>query len=391
MILLAGGSGRRMSAAAEDKLFLFIGPNPLLFYTLNAIQQSGVFQSLVVVYRDNRQRDQIQQLLQQMEFSLPVQFAQGGAERQNSVAAGLAVLDPPVSHVAIHDGARAAIHPFDLKRIRQQLEIGSDCLGLASKVTDTVRRFNNDPTALPGAGLQIDRTNLWAMQTPQAFSLTTIQRAHAALKSSVTDDLAACEAIGIHPQLIESHFPNPKMTSPADIPLFEKLLNPRGGSSDHRIGFGYDIHRCVKGRPLILGGVRIPCEFGLEGHSDADVLLHALADAILGAIGERDIGYHFPPTDLQWKDMDSILILEKAADLARQKGFTILNLDATLIAESPRINPFVEEMKSRIGEALELRPQSIGIKATTHEKLGPIGRGEGIAAQAVALLRSQGT
>jgi 2-C-methyl-D-erythritol 2,4-cyclodiphosphate synthase len=228
------------------------------------------------------------------------------------------------------------------------------------------------------------------METPQAFPRDLIERAHARLQAGVTDDLAAVEALGEPVALVESMTPNPKLTRPADLALLESILARNTmtdtATNQTRTGFGYDIHRLQKGLPLVLGGVRIASEAGLVGHSDADVLSHAIADAILGACGLPDIGHYFPNTDAGIAGISSQEILRRARHEAKQAGMRLVHIDATLVAERPKIAPHIRRMKEVLAQTLQLQPADIGIKATTNEQLGAIGKGEGMAAQAVATL-----
>ena len=221
-----------------------------------------------------------------------------------------------------------------------------------------------------------------------------LDQAHARLEHEVTDDVAAVEAMGKPIAIVESHYPNPKLTRPSDFLILESLLSSKTmqplPETTIRTGLGYDIHPLKPGRTLTLGGVVIPSEVGLVGHSDADVLSHAIADAILGGSGLPDIGHFFPNTDASIAGISSLKILERACREAAKKGFELVNVDSTLIAEQPRISPYLAEMKKVLVKSLGVRPEDIGIKATTNEKLGALGAAEGIAAHAVATLRSRG-
>jgi 2-C-methyl-D-erythritol 2,4-cyclodiphosphate synthase len=262
-------------------------------------------------------------------------------------------------------------------------------VGMARRVTDTMRRFVEAPLLHPSRGELLDREYLWAMETPQAFPRDLLLRAHEALGAEVTDDLAAVEALGEEVLLVENPFPNPKLTSPADLPYLSSLLEKqpmKNAPPATRSGIGYDIHRLEEGRRLFLGGVEIPFAKGLVGHSDADVLSHAIADAVLGAAGLADIGHYFPDTDPTVEGIPSLRIVERAVAEARDRGWRVANVDATLIAEQPKIAPYLARMRGRLAAALSVAEAAVGIKATTNEGLGSLGRGEGIAAHAVACL-----
>jgi 2-C-methyl-D-erythritol 4-phosphate cytidylyltransferase/2-C-methyl-D-erythritol 2,4-cyclodiphosphate synthase len=241
----------------------------------------------------------------------------------------------------------------------------------------------------------VDRAGLWAAQTPQAFRLETLRRAMAASCGEiVTDEARLCEVAGLPVSVVSASPANLKVTHAEDIPVADALLRERGGGRGEkqrppvppRVGIGYDAHRFASGRRLVLGGVEIAYDRGLEGHSDADVLLHAIADAVLGAASLGDIGQHFPPSDERFRDADSQHLLREVARLAREAGWVSVNIDATLLAEAPRIGPHVPLMRERIASCLGLSPGAVSVKATTNEGMGAIGRGEGIAALATATL-----
>lgn len=390
-ILLAGGRGQRMGSAFPDKVLTDVGGRPLFEYLLRAFVRSGIQDGFVVVYRDQAQRIVLEKLCRPVSPEKPVHFVQGGRERRDSVLSGLAALPSETRFVYIHDAARAAVTPEALTRVRAALESGSKAVSLAHRISDTVRRFAASPLEEPVDGELLDRNGLWAMETPQGFQRTLIEEAHARFAGSATDDLAAVEAMGLPVRLIENPHPNPKLTRSADLPAFATLLQspsmePYPPSPRLRVGNGYDIHRLKEGLPLVLGGVSIPSDHGLEGHSDADVLTHALADAILGACGLPDIGTYFPNTDPACKGMDSQLILRKACEEASAKGFNLVNADLSIIAEKPKLGPHVAAMKTALSRTLGLGPEAIGIKATTHERIGALGQGAGIAAYATVLL-----
>ncbi len=342
-ILLAGGAGTRMRDAVADKILVEIGGRPLFAYVLRAFAAGGVHDGLVIVARDAPQRRAMEQILQEEDIRLPVRFALGGPERSDSVKAGLRELPGTCAWVTIHDCARAAIAPQSLRAVHKTLLALGCAVSLAHRVTDTIRRFETSPLAAPARGQLLPRDQLWAMETPQAFPRALLERAHAALRQPVTDDIAAVEALGEPVALVESEFPNPKLTRPADLPLLTSLLTRQpmqpSSAASVRIGHGYDIHRLEAGRPLVLGGIPLPGELGLAGHSDADVLSHAIADAILGACGLPDIGHFFPDTDPRLAGISSQRILERACAEARQRGYRLVNVDATVIAEQPRIAP----------------------------------------------------
>lgn len=302
----------------------------------------------------------------------------GGANRQDSVRNGLeslAELQPAC--VLIHDAARPFLSPAIIDRTLTALADTPGAI-VAIPVTDTVKRGRDGRV-----GETVDRSGLWRAQTPQAFRFVDILAAHRAAEgAAMTDDAAVAEAAGLPMKLVMGADDNFKITTAEDLRRAERLLAP--GASEFRTGAGYDVHRFAAGDGVTLCGVRIAHDQGLEGHSDADAGLHALTDAILGAIGAGDIGSHFPPSDPQWRGVDSATFLVHAAGLVAGKGGRITHVDVTLICERPKIAPHRAAMVTRIAGILGLEEHRVSVKATTTEGLGFTGRREGIAAQAVA-------
>ncbi len=309
------------------------------------------------------------------ELPLPAPV-DGGVTRQDSVALGLERLAAQApSRVLIHDAARPLVDHGVISRVLAALETSPGAVP-ALAVADTLKRGDGEFIETT-----VDRRGLWRAQTPQGFRFEDILSAHRqAGGEELTDDAAVAERAGLAVALVEGSEDNFKVTAPDDLKRAERLL----GGGDIRTGMGVDVHRFADGDHVMLCGVRIAHEQGLEGHSDADVGLHALTDAILGAIGGDDIGAHFPPTDPQWKDVASDVFLRHAGDLVKARGGRISNLDVTLVCETPKIGPYRDAMKKRVAEILEISEDRIGVKATTTERLGFTGRGEGIVAQAVA-------
>lgn len=295
----------------------------------------------------------------------------GGATRRQSVANGLAGL-ASAERVLIHDAARPFLPAAVVDRLLDALAANDGAVP-ALPVIDTLVRAD---------GEKVPREDLMRVQTPQAFHLEAIRRAHAAWSGGeATDDAEIARAAGLQVAIVAGDPALEKLTYEADFLRAEAaLLGPH-------VGFGFDVHAFAAGRELWLGGVRIPHDKGLAGHSDADVVLHALTDAILGALGAGDIGDHFPPSDPQWRGAPSSLFLEHARGLVEQAGGRIAHADVTIVCEAPRIGPFRDAMRDRVASLLRLPRARISIKATTTERLGFTGRGEGIAAQAVATLR----
>lgn len=307
----------------------------------------------------------------------------GGETRQASVAAGLAAVgDPDI--VVIHDAARPLVGPAVIAAVvRTAVEHGAASAGIPLR--ETVKRVASGVVAET-----LDREPLWVARTPQAFRTELLREAHrraAADGFTGPDDAVLVERMGRAVRMVEDSPANLKITMPEDLHLAEAIL---GGAAVTRTGFGFDTHRLEIGRRLRLGGVDIPFPRGLAGHSDADVLAHAVMDALLGAAGLPDIGHLFPPEDPAYRDADSMALLATVAARLREAGWTVLNIDAVVCAEAPRLAPFVAAIRGRLADGLAVPIEAIGVKATTAEGLGAVGRGDGISAQAVALLRRAG-
>ena len=302
----------------------------------------------------------------------------GGATRQDSVARGLESLAAQApSRVLIHDAARPLVDHGVISRVLAALETSPGAVP-ALAVADTLKR---------GAGgfveTTVDRRDLWQAQTPQGFHFEDILSAHRQVGGEeLTDDATVAERAGLAVAIVEGAEDNFKVTRTGDLIRAERVL----GVGEIRTGMGFDVHRFGSGDHVMICGVAVVHDFGLEGHSDADVGLHAITDALLGAIGAGDIGSHFPPSDPQWKNADSEVFLRHAGELLGAKGGRISNIDVTLVCERPKIGPHREAMAGRVAEILGLAPNRVSVKATTTEGLGFTGRGEGIAAQAIATL-----
>lgn len=305
----------------------------------------------------------------------------GGATRQASVRAGLEALAPVApTKVLIHDAARPLVPREVISAVVNAIDAEHGAMA-ALPVADTLKRGSDESlTAGP------DRAGLWRAQTPQGFPYAAILEAHRRFADvEVTDDAALAERIGLPVRAVPGSERNLKLTTADDMQTAARLLAAE--LADVRVGHGFDAHAFGEPRPLMLCGVAVPHDRGLAGHSDADVGLHALTDAILGALGEADIGQHFPPSDPAWKGAASARFLAHAAELVARRGGIIAHVDVTLICERPRIGPHREAMRAAIAETLRLPLDRVSVKATTTERLGFTGRGEGIAAQATATVR----
>jgi len=364
-LLVAAGTGSR-AGGDTPKQYREIAGRPLLAHAVDHLRHPRIDAVQVVIGagQDEAYRAAVG------DRALPSPIL-GGATRRMSVRNGLEAL-AGAERVLIHDAARPFLPAAVIDRLLSALDTHDGAVP-ALPVTDTLARADGEP---------VPRDGLVRVQTPQAFQLDAIRRAHAAWTGGeASDDAQIARAAGLRVATVEGDPALEKLTFDADFRRAEAaLLGPR-------VGFGFDVHAFAAGRELWLGGVRIAHDKGLAGHSDADVVLHALTDAILGALGAGDIGDHFPPSDPQWRGAASSLFLEHARDLVAQAGGRIAHADVTIICEAPRIGPYRDSMRARIAALLRLPPARISIKATTTERLGFAGRGEGIAAQAVATLR----
>ena len=330
---------------------------------------------LVVIHPDDRAL--YDEAVAGLDLLAPVH---GGATRQDSVRLGLEALEAaPQDIVMIHDAARPLLDPAIIDRAIAVLET-SDAALVAIPVRDTIKRG-----AAGHVAATVDRENLWRAQTPQVFRYGKIIAAHrAAVGLDLTDDAAVAEQAGMKVELVMGSEDNFKITTADDLARANRLV---GAAYEFRTGQGFDVHQLVEGDHVWINGIRIPHTAKLLGHSDADVGLHALTDALLGAIGAGDIGNHFPPTDERWRGADSSKFLAHAGQLVAEKGGRITHCDVTIICERPKIGPHRAAMIARIAEILGIDADRVSVKATTTEELGFTGRREGIAAQAVATVR----
>jgi len=375
-LVVAAGRGTRL-AGEWPKQYLPLGGRPLLRHALDALAaHPGIASVRVVFHPDDRAL--YDAAVTGLDLLVPVV---GGATRQDSVRLGLESLSERApGRVLIHDAARPFVDRATIDRVLAALEDAPGAIP-ALPISDTVKRGANGTVAQT-----VDRAGLWRAQTPQGFRYAAILAAHrAAAGSDLPDDAAVAERAGLAVRLVAGSEANFKVTTPDDLARAERLV--AAGQGDVRTGQGFDVHAFGPGDHVFLCGVRIPFEQALVGHSDADVGLHALTDAILGALGAGDIGMHFPPSDPKWQGAPSHLFLQHAAALVAAAGGRIAHVDVTLICERPKVSPHRHAMTARIGEILGLARDRVSVKATTTEKLGYTGREEGIAAQAVATIR----
>ena len=374
-LIVAAGRGERVGGDLP-KQFRRVAGKPLVRYSVERfIQHPAIDAVRVVIHPDDQElyRASVAGL-----DTLPPVF--GGATRQDSVRLGLeslAELSP--DRVLIHDAARPFVDANTIARTIAALDDRPGAIA-AVPVSDTLKRGEAGEIRAT-----LDRDELWRAQTPQGFRYREIMSAHKAAEgAALTDDAAVAEREGLHVSLVMGSEDNFKVTSEADMARAARLLE--ASPMETRTGLGFDVHRFGPGDRVWLCGVPVPHDFALTGHSDADVGLHALTDAILGAIGAGDIGAHFPSSDDQWRGASSDMFLRRAGEMVATRGGRILNLDVTLVCQGPRIGPYHEDMIGRIAEILAIARERVSVKATTTDKLGFTGRGEGIAAQAVATI-----
>jgi 2-C-methyl-D-erythritol 4-phosphate cytidylyltransferase/2-C-methyl-D-erythritol 2,4-cyclodiphosphate synthase len=380
-LIVAAGRGTRFGGALP-KQYLPLGGSSVLRHAVAAFATHPGIAGVQVVIREE-DRGIFAAAVAGLAVMIPVP---GGAERQDSVRLGLEALiayDP--ARVLIHDAARPCPDPALIARVLDALDRAPAAIP-ALPLGDTIKRVADGVIRET-----VDRAQLWRAQTPQGFHFQAILAAHrkAAAKGRkdriLTDDAAVAEAAGMAPLVVLGSEDNLKVTTEQDLAAAERLLAARRG--DIRIGQGFDVHPLGPGDQIMICGILIPHDRSLVGHSDADVGLHALTDALLGAIGAGDIGMHFPPSDPQWRGAASDRFLAHAAALVREKGGEIAAVDVTIICERPKIAPHRASMIDRVAAILEISPARVSVKATTTEGLGFTGRGEGIAAQAVATVR----
>jgi 2-C-methyl-D-erythritol 4-phosphate cytidylyltransferase/2-C-methyl-D-erythritol 2,4-cyclodiphosphate synthase len=371
-IIVAAGKGER-AGTSLPKQFVTIGGKALLAHAVTALARHPRIERTVVVVAEG-QTELAAQALGDIQVDAIVI---GGAERQQSAAAGLAAIGD-ARIVLIHDAARPFLPSSVIDRLIAALDTADGAIpGLS--VVDTLAK------AAEELGDVVDRNGLIRVQTPQAFRTDAIRDAHNRWTgTAATDDAQMARAAGYKIAVVEGHAMLDKITQPADFAEAERKWTQRLIS---RTGLGYDVHRLSEGEDLWLCGVKIDHEKGLAGHSDADVALHALTDALLGALGDGDIGAHFPPSDPQWRGAASHRFVEHAATLIRQAGGVIDHVDVTIICEAPKIGPHRDAMRMAIAGMLAVPIKKVSVKATTTERLGFTGRGEGIAAQAAATIR----
>lgn len=378
-IILAAGSGTRMGGEITKQRLVLFGES-VLRRSVKAFLACDSVSEILVVCRD----DEIEWAREELKnFSKVTSIVSGGKTRAESAKNGFNSISGDADYVAIHDGARCLVTPENINAVIDAA-IKHSAATAGSYVTDTVKLLEE---GFIGSTLQRER--LFAAHTPQVFERELYSKAIAynINDQSVTDDNMLIERLGVKVCPVDTGKHNIKLTTAEDIAYAEYILERRAAMSEIRIGHGYDVHRLTEGRRLILGGVNLPHDKGLLGHSDADVLTHAIMDALLGACALGDIGRLFPDSDNAYKDISSLVLLDKVAELISVKGYSIVNVDATLIIQRPKIAGYIDEMRGNIANILKIDQGRVNIKATTEEKLGFTGNEEGVAAHAVVSVK----
>lgn len=373
VVIAAAGKGSRMEMDIP-KQFLKVSGKPVIVKTFQAFADCDLVDNIYVVTDEKYMkwcRDLMVPYLTNRQLNKFTGIVSGGEQRQDSIYRALQAIDNQnmgIDYILIHDGART----FVSQRIIEHTiaaSVQNDAAIVCVRPKDTIRTKTET----------LNRDELMAVQTPQGFRYDIFKAAYEKAYEDGfygTDDASLVEKLGVCPVFVEGSYANIKITTREDLPV------------ETRIGKGFDVHKLVEDRKCILGGVEIPYKKGLLGHSDADVLLHAIMDAILGAAAMGDIGRHFPDTDEKYKGANSLELLEQVGYMVREQGYSISNIDATVVCERPKISPYVEQMIEKIAKTLTIDKGQINIKGTTTEKLGFTGRKEGIAAEAVCILKS---
>lgn len=371
----------------HPKQYHLLAGIPILVHTVRAFIDHPDIDRIVVVVPADFMDETLALFLRYQLNNKNVTTIEGGRRRQDSVQAGLDVLDDQTAIVLVHDGARPLVDRKLIDRCYWGAVKHGACIA-AIPVKDTLKR--GDAAGMITA--TIDRTSLWQAQTPQAARKELLALAFTQNwqngDADATDEASLLEQAAIAVSLVEGAETNIKITRPEDLLLAEKILHQQLQPT-MRIGHGYDAHRFAENRKLVLGGITIPHSHGLVGHSDADVLTHALCDAILGALGQGDIGRHFPDSEAKFAGVYSITLLDHVIALAQEQGYVLSNADITVICQTPRLAPFLEQMRELLGRTCCIAPSALNIKATTTEKMGFTGRKEGISSHAVVLLQAK--
>jgi len=381
-IIAAGGRGQRFGGPLPKQL-LTLGGTAVLERSVGLFLAHPEIDEVVVALPADLVAHPPAYLL---NTSKPVRVVTGGARRQDSVLNAFRAVASASEVIVIHDAARPLATPALISRtIAAAVESGAALAAMPAR--DTVKRATIGET--PFVSETIPREVVYLAQTPQVFTRRVLADALALGEqgADATDEAALAERAGHPVRLVEGESTNVKITTPEDLPVMDAIARGRASESVvARVGTGYDLHRLVEGRPLIIGGVTIPFERGPLGHSDGDVVCHSVTDAILGAAAMGDIGRHFPDTDPKWKGADSVELLRQAVAIVRAAGFTVINVDVTVVLERPKIKHYVDSMRQAVAGAVGTDVSNVSVKGKTNEGVDAVGRGEAIAAHATALL-----
>ncbi len=378
-IIPAAGSGSRMGLQ-EPKQYCLLAGIPILVHTVRPFLKSRFIRKVVVVVPPDWLKRTEELFDQYLKGEECLEVVPGGKRRQDSVWQGILQLPEEIEIVLVHDGARPLITTGLIDRCYRKCVEDSAVIA-AVPVKDTLKQCADDNRIVR----TVPRDTLWQAQTPQAARLSILKECYAAYGDmDVTDEASLLELGSIPVSVVEGSERNLKITRPEDLFIAEKLMGSE--KKGMRVGHGFDAHRFEEKRKLILGGVEIDYHLGLAGHSDADVLCHAVCDALLGAIGQGDIGQHFPDSDKQYKGISSLVLLESVVQLVYKNDFTISNVDVTLVCQFPKLSPYLPKMRQKLAKCCHTEVERINIKATTTEKMGFTGRQEGISCHAVALV-----
>ena len=382
-IILAGGSGTRMRSDKTKQLIEIYGKT-VLERSVAAFDKSELIDEIILVVKKD-EYDVVKEIFDTVILNTPIKTVFGGSCRARSAENGFSAVSDDSDFVAVHDAARCLITPEMINKV-VKTAYKTNAATAVCTVSDTVKTVDENGKIVA----TVPRESVVRAQTPQVFAKGVYKTAleKCSNLSLITDDNMLVEGIGTEIYAVDLGPDNIKITTKEDLSLAEKILTERGEGkmSGLRIGHGYDVHQLVADRKLILGGVEVPYERGLLGHSDADVLIHAVMDALLGAAALGDIGRHFPDSSDEFKGISSVHLLTRVADLLRQRGFDVVNIDATLVMQKPKIASYIPKMISNIAFALGISEGCVNVKATTEEHLGFTGREEGAAAHCVALL-----
>ena len=384
VIIPAAGFGTRMKLD-QPKQFHILGDAPILIHTIKAFLENQHISRIIVAVPSDRINQTREMLASHLERHDDITLVPGGKRRQDSVREGLKALDRETDIVLVHDGARPLVSQSIINRC-YEAAVNEGAAIAAVPVKDTLKKGSRTSKVIG----TVERKDLWHAQTPQAAHRELLVKAFQELgEKDVTDESSLLQLAGIPITLVAGSETNIKITRQEDLHLAELIMQNREDRIP-RIGHGFDAHRLVENRKLVLGGITVPHSLGLAGHSDADVLTHALCDAILGALGEGDIGRHFPDSDDRFENIYSITLLEQVMALAASHSYSLANCDITLVCQAPRLGPFIGKMKEQLALTCRVETSSINIKATTTETMGFTGREEGISCHAVVLLRPSG-